>query len=94
MQCTSSLDLLHSLFPGQVVLGVGETARALGLSSKTISNLLAAGTFPIKPINFGGHGRCFFVVDLANYIDEQRAVSKRRPGRPRKALRFEAEGAV
>lgn len=88
----SALSHLQAQFPGRQALSVRETALLFGWAPKTLSNMLSAKCCPIRHFVVGKKTRRFHMIDLAAYMDDKRG--KRRPGRPPKSLRFEAQVAA
>jgi len=77
---TSSLEVLHAVFPGRVALNFEELARAIDLSKEYIENTAAKGRFPIRSVKINGR-RVFPIAAVAAYLDQ----GAPRRGRPTKA---------
>lgn len=62
-----TLASLKEMFPGQLLLGPEEMARALGLRKQTIYNKVSNGSFPVKTTK--AHGKLKGKIhDLARHI--------------------------
>ena len=81
-----SLALLMEMFPGRANLNFIEAALALGLAQQTAYNLVNQKKFPV-PTFKEGKARYCSILDLAAKLDDQRGITKRRPGRPTNAER-------
>ena len=66
------LNSLERAYPGKMLLAIGDTAKATGLSVKTIYNGTSKRTkkkFPIKPVRYGNKVQ-FRIHDVARYLAE------------------------
>jgi len=80
MATSSSLEVLHAIFPGRVALNFEELARTIDLSKEYIENTAAKGRFPIRSVKINGR-RVFPIAAVADYLDQ----GAPRRGRPTKA---------
>lgn len=64
----SLLSELQAPRPIRRLLTVPEAADYLGISPKTVRNMLSLRTFPVKPVRVAGRV-LFRIEDLANYVD-------------------------
>ncbi len=66
------LDSLERAYPGKMLLPISDTAKATGLSVKTIyngSSIRGMKKFPIKPVRYGNKVQ-FRIHDVARYLAE------------------------
>ena len=89
---TTTAELLVSQFAPAVLLTLKQVSEVTGQAEQTIRNLISQGRTTLPTRKVGGK-RVVHVLDLAAWIDEQRAapgggstptVPRRRPGRPTK----------
>lgn len=84
----ATLELVRSLFPGQLTIPFTEAAAAIGWAPQTARNRLAEGTFPIPTLMLGSR-RKVRIDHLAEFLDRTAAPigapRARKTGRPSKA---------
>lgn len=90
-----SLQLLKELFPGQVQLPLLAVGKVCGMAMQTTKNRVWDGSFPI-PVGREGKRRFCHILDVAAYLDAQRAggAHKKKRGRPSKAEQIERQAAA
>lgn len=71
----SCLLLLAAQFDGRILLSLGEVCDAIGIQKQTAYNRLSSGRFPI-PMRKEGRNLVGDIRDVADYLDEQRAVAR------------------
>lgn len=91
-QPNTTAELLVKQFAPSVLLTIKQVAQVTGQAEQTIRNLISQGRTTLPTRKLGGK-RVVHVLDLAEWLDQQRVVSgeakdpepaARRPGRPRK----------
>lgn len=91
-----SLVLLMEMFPGRANINFVEAAIALGLAQQTAYNLVNQKKFPVATFKEGKARYCS-ILDLADKLDSQRGITKRKQGRPtnaERAARLQAGGDI
>lgn len=81
----SCLLLLAAQFDGRILLSLGEVCDAIGIQKQTAYNRLSSGRFPI-PMRKEGRNLVGDIRDVADYLDEQRAVARADYQRQKLAL--------
>ncbi len=90
---STTTELLLAQFAPAVLLTLKQVSQVTGQAEQTIRNLISQGRTTLPTRKIGGK-RVVHVLDLASWLDEQRAAPshavlapagpRRRPGRPTK----------
>ncbi len=104
-QAEPTFDILFRRFGGTLFIPFVDAAAIAGMAPSTVRNSYHAGKCPFPTVKIGGR-RQVCLLDLANWIDDLRAVQrtsqtpaeittppKRSPGRPRKSAGAVGAGA-
>lgn len=88
MDISTNIELLQSLFPGQVLIAFDDAALTCDIAKQTARNLLSNGTLPFPTVKMKGR-RLVSIVTLAAYLDSLPAttvdeLNPQKLGRPRK----------
>lgn len=79
MDAAQVLTSLQSMYPGQMVLYVGDMARALGKSDKAVSHLISRNSLPF-PVKRVGRQRCVDIFSFAEWVASSDEVAEEMTG--------------
>lgn len=72
----SCLLILAARYDGRILLSLDEVCDTIGIKKQTAYNQISAGEFPV-PMRKEGKNLVCDVRDLAEYLDERRASTRR-----------------